>query len=161
MNKKVVSCVNSLTIVGLSCFLASCDAKNKNEQTQDTTKKETSMNQKTQELRREIIKATSKKDAKSPQPGQRVIVHYTGWLDDGGKPGRKFDSSVDREQPFSFIIGVGQVIRGWDEGVMAMKEGEKCRLIIPSHLGYGARGAGAAIPPHATLIFDVELLEIV
>lgn len=96
----------------------------------------------------------------APQRGQHVTVHYTGWLDDAGKPGKKFDSSVDRGQPFVFVIGVGQVIKGWDEGVMLMKVGEKRRLIIPANLGYGAHGAGGVIPPNATLIFDVELLDV-
>ncbi len=96
----------------------------------------------------------------SPQKGQQVTVHYTGWLDKDGKPGAKFDSSVDRGQPFSFSIGVGQVIKGWDEGVLSMKIGEKRRLFIPASLGYGARGAGASIPPNAGLIFDVELLKV-
>lgn len=95
-----------------------------------------------------------------PQRGQHVTVHYTGWLDDAGKPGMKFDSSVDRGQPFVFILGVGQVIKGWDEGVALMKVGEKRRLIIPANLGYGARGAAGIIPPNATLIFDVELLDV-
>lgn len=95
----------------------------------------------------------------SPKSGSRVTVHYTGWLDEKGNPGAKFDSSVDRGEPFSFIIGVGQVIQGWDEGVASMKIGEKRRLFIPSALGYGARGAGRAIPPHANLIFDVELIK--
>jgi len=95
-----------------------------------------------------------------PQAGQRVTVHYTGWLDKNGEPGTKFDSSVDRGQPFTFIIGIGQVIKGWDEGVMSMKIGEKRRLIIPSDLGYGTRGAGNVIPPDATLIFEVELLNV-
>ena len=94
----------------------------------------------------------------SPTTGQSVSVHYTGWLDEGGKPGRKFDSSRDRGQPFSFGIGKGQVIRGWDEGVASMKVGGRRTLIIPAELGYGSRGAGGAIPPGATLIFDVELL---
>jgi len=96
----------------------------------------------------------------APKPGSTVTVHYTGWLNDNGQPGKKFDSSVDRGQKFKFQIGVGQVIRGWDEGVMGMKVGEKRRLYIPATLGYGARGAGAAIPPNADLIFDVELFDV-
>lgn len=103
----------------------------------------------------EIIKPAPA-GAQQPTVGSRVTVHYTGYLEDG----RKFDSSVDRGQPFTFIIGVGQVIRGWDEGVMQMKVGEKRRLTIPASLGYGARGAGGIIPPNATLIFDVELLRV-
>jgi FKBP-type peptidyl-prolyl cis-trans isomerase FkpA len=96
-------------------------------------------------------------------PPVQVTVHYTGWLYDPSKPeghGNKFDSSVDRGEPFSFYLGGGQVIRGWDEGVAGMKVGGKRTLIIPSHMGYGARGAGGVIPPHATLVFDVELLGV-
>ena len=96
----------------------------------------------------------------SPRTGQTCVMHYTGWLYENGKKGNKFDSSLDRNQPFSFPIGQHQVIAGWDEGVATMKVGGKRTLIIPPELGYGARGAGGAIPPNATLIFDVELLSV-
>lgn len=96
----------------------------------------------------------------SPKTGEICVMHYTGWLYENGQKGKKFDSSVDRGQPFEFPIGVGRVIKGWDEGVSTMKVGGKRTLIIPASLGYGARGAGGVIPPNATLIFDVELLGI-
>jgi peptidylprolyl isomerase len=92
----------------------------------------------------------------SPEKEQRVSVHYTGWLEDG----TKFDSSLDRGQPFAFVLGVGQVIPGWDEGVATMKVGGKRQLVIPPELAYGDRGAGGVIPPNATLIFEVELLDV-
>ncbi|OGV76430.1 MAG: peptidylprolyl isomerase [Methylotenera sp. RIFCSPLOWO2_02_FULL_45_14] len=97
------------------------------------------------------------------EPGFNVTVHYTGWLYDAsaeGSKGKKFDSSLDRNQPFVFFLGGGQVIQGWDEGFAGMKIGGKRTLIIPSEMGYGARGAGGAIPPNADLIFDVELLGV-
>jgi peptidylprolyl isomerase len=96
----------------------------------------------------------------TPQAGQICVMHYTGWLYQNGKKGEKFDSSLDRGKPFEFMIGRRQVIAGWDEGVATMKVGGKRTLIIPPELGYGARGAGNVIPPNATLIFDVELLDV-
>ena len=92
--------------------------------------------------------------------GQQVTVHYTGWLYEGGQAGSKFDSSKDRNDPFQFSLGAGMVIRGWDEGVQGMKVGGTRRLVIPPQLGYGARGAGGVIPPNATLLFEVELLDV-
>ena len=96
----------------------------------------------------------------SPKTGQTCVMHYTGWLYQNGAKGKKFDSSVDRGQPFEFSIGRHQVIGGWDEGVATMKVGGKRTLIIPPALGYGDRGAGGVIPPGATLMFDVELLAV-
>ena len=96
----------------------------------------------------------------SPQRGQTCVMHYTGWLYQNGAKGKKFDSSVDRGQPFEFPIGMGRVIAGWDEGVATMKVGGKRTLIIPARLGYGAQGAGGVIPQNATLIFEVELLGV-
>ncbi|WP_245309207.1 FKBP-type peptidyl-prolyl cis-trans isomerase [Bradyrhizobium retamae] len=96
----------------------------------------------------------------SPKTGQTCVMHYTGWLYENGQKGKKFDSSVDRNEPFEFKIGQRQVIAGWDEGVASMNVGGKRTLIIPPALGYGARGAGGVIPPNATLMFDVELLAV-
>ncbi|MCW5729778.1 MAG: FKBP-type peptidyl-prolyl cis-trans isomerase [Alphaproteobacteria bacterium] len=92
--------------------------------------------------------------------GDICVMHYTGWLYENGQKTRKFDSSRDRNQPFEFPLGAGRVIRGWDEGIVGMKEGGRRTLIIPAALGYGSRGAGGVIPPNATLLFEVELLRI-
>ncbi len=160
MAKKIVSYTCMMAMVGMSTLLSSCDAPQKATKAVDTKTEGNVVTQATGSgLKKEILTA-AKSDAKSPQKGQRVSVHYTGWLEENGKQGKMFDSSITRGQAFTFTVGVGQVIKGWDEGVLGMKVGEKCRLTIPSHLGYGVRGAGAAIPPNATLIFDVELLEI-
>ncbi|MBU3889711.1 FKBP-type peptidyl-prolyl cis-trans isomerase [Methylosinus sporium] len=94
------------------------------------------------------------------EPGQMLKMHYTGWVSQNGAKGKKFDSSLDRGQPFEFRLSAGQVIPGWDKGILGMKVGGKRTLVIPPEMGYGARGAGGVIPPNATLIFDVELLEI-
>ncbi len=99
-------------------------------------------------------------EGETAQAGHYVTVHYTGWLWDEGEKGAKFDSSLDRNDPFEFGLGQGMVIQGWDEGVQGMKIGGKRSLLIPAELGYGARGAGGVIPPNATLLFEVELLGV-
>jgi peptidylprolyl isomerase len=96
----------------------------------------------------------------SPKTGQTCVMHYTGWLFENKAKGKKFDSSLDRGQPFEFPIGQGRVIQGWDEGVATMKVGGKRTLVIPPSIGYGTRGAGGVIPPNATLLFEVELLGV-
>jgi FKBP-type peptidyl-prolyl cis-trans isomerase FkpA len=124
--------------------------------------------QETEELTAMDVTELTKQDARvgtgnEAVAGRQVAVHYTGWLYDTSRPenkGAQFDSSRDGNQPFSFRLGAGQVIQGWDEGVAGMKVGGRRTLIIPSRMGYGARGAGADIPPNAALVFDVELLDV-
>ncbi len=99
-------------------------------------------------------------DGREAEKGLTVTVHYTGWLYENGEKTTKFDSSVDRREPFSFVLGVGQVIKGWDNGVSGMQIGGSRTIVIPSDMGYGSRGAGSVIPPNSDLIFDVELIEI-
>ena len=118
------------------------------------------MDEKIQEL---VIQDTKVGEGRESEKGLSISVHYTGWILDASKSdkkGDKFDSSLDRKQPFNFVLGVGQVIQGWDEGFDGMKIGGARTIMIPSEMGYGARGAGNAIPPNADLIFEVELLEI-
>ena len=155
MKKMMVSC----TCLLLATSGCSWSAPKKDITAQPINAKETTLNTLTPGLKYIILKEAPV-DAQKPSVGNRVSVHYTGWLDNNGKEGKKFDSSVDRGQPFEFFVGVGQVIKGWDLGVADMKVGEKRRLIISPELGYGARGAGNVIPGNATLIFDVELLAI-
>jgi len=147
----------SLLAVALLGIIPGC-SRGTNNNTKDSMTRTTLPSK----LQYEVIKSADEA-SRSPQKGDMVFVHYTGWLaDENGNPrmDKKFDSSVDRGTPFNFAIGKGQVIRGWDEGVMLMKIGEKRRLIIPAALGYGAGGYPGLIPPNSTLVFDVELLDI-
>lgn len=154
--KKSLLCLCSLIIVTSGC---SWSSTKKDDVSKTATAKADQLNTLVNGLRYIILKEAPE-NAPKPQKGALVKVHYTGWLDNNGKEGKKFDSSVDRGQPFEFNVGNNQVIKGWDLGVADMKVGEKRRLIISPELGYGTRGAGSVIPGNATLIFDVELLAI-
>lgn len=144
-----------------ACKAESTAPKTQTSTTQATsTKDNTAMTTEITELQKIDTQVGTGREAES---GFNVTVHYTGWLFDAvaeGHKGKKFDSSLDRNQPFNFFLGGGQVIQGWDEGFAGMKVGGKRTLIIPSEMGYGARGAGGAIPPNAALIFEVELLDV-
>ena len=148
-------------IIAAMCFLSllnACQAES-NDVNEDN-KETTGMTQNITEL---VKNDTVIGEGREAEPGFMVSVHYTGWLYDENAPkhkGEKFDSSVDRGQPFEFALGAGQVIQGWDQGFAGMKIGGKRTLIIPSEMGYGKRGAGGVIPPNAALVFDVELLDV-
>ncbi len=154
-----------LTLILLSLIGCKAETTNSNSTSTvtsngSTTKDKPAMNATITELQKIDTQVGTGREA---EPGFNVSVHYTGWLYDEAakdKKGQKFDSSVDRKEPFKFDLGAGQVIQGWDEGFAGMKIGGKRTLIIPAEMGYGARGAGGAIPPNATLIFDVELLDV-
>ena len=155
--------MKSLNILLASAFalsLNACQAESTNKSPQEETAMTTSTQVNITQLQKiDTLPGTGRE----AEPGFNVSVHYTGWLYDAaaeGFKGKKFDSSVDRKQPFDFALGAGQVIQGWDEGFAGMKIGGKRTLIIPPEMGYGARGAGGVIPPNATLIFDVELLDV-
>ena len=157
MKRLVIVC--SFAIV-TACVLVQCkNTKNKEHNNNIRAQENKNMVRKKTNsgLEYEILREGS---GVKPKKGALVTVHYTGWIDENGKQGRQFDSSYNRNQPFQFYIGIGQVIQGWDEGVLDMEVGEKRRLYIPSHLGYGARGAGSVIPGNANLIFEVELISI-
>jgi FKBP-type peptidyl-prolyl cis-trans isomerase FkpA len=153
---KIVSAVLLMGVVMTGCH-ANSDA---NTAKKSTTEGKATMNASITEL---VKNDTQLGEGREAEPGFNVTVHYTGWLYDPSKEdgkGKKFDSSLDRREPFVFFLGGGQVIQGWDEGFAGMKVGGKRTLIIPPHMGYGEYGAGGVIPPNATLIFDVELLGI-
>jgi len=142
----------------LFAFAALCQAQSP--ATPATTQGGSKLNAMPSELQKIDVKQGTGAEAVTGKP---VLVHYTGWIYDESKPdkkGAKFDSSLDRKVPFGFFLGAGKVIKGWDEGVVGMKVGGQRTLIIPPQMGYGDRGAGGVIPPGATLIFDVELIEV-
>lgn len=156
---------NVLLASGLAFSLNACNAETPQSKQATPAKETAAMTKETTETNiTELHKIdTQVGTGREAEPGFNVKVHYTGWLFDAAakdNKGKKFDSSLDRGQPFEFGLGQGQVIQGWDEGFAGMKVGGKRTLIIPSEMGYGARGAGGAIPPNANLIFDVELLDV-
>jgi FKBP-type peptidyl-prolyl cis-trans isomerase FkpA len=152
----LISTIVAVALVSTVAGIAAAQTTPSTTPAQGTSK----LNAMPNELKKIDVKQGTGKEATSGKP---VIVHYTGWLYDTSKSdnkGTKFDSSRDRQVPFGFFLGGGKVIKGWDDGVVGMKEGGQRTLIIPPSLGYGERGAGGVIPPNATLIFDVELIEV-
>ncbi len=163
--KKVRSYSSSLFFISLIALLSNCDIFTKQTNKNDNNnqiRKNTMETKQLGPLSYQLLQ-TSQADSKQPQPGDVAQVHYTGWLEDNSKEdklGTKFDSSLDRGEPFEFTVGAHQVIPGWDAIVLDMKSGEKRRVTIPAEYGYGPHGAGDVIPPNATLIFDIELLDV-
>jgi len=180
MHKNVSKSVVKTMVLALTCTFAACENIEKKVEPRPTTKTEGSPEGETKKVEPQTktegtpdmitklasgleYKTITEGSGETPSAGKQVTVHYTGWLwekDASGNwnKGAKFDSSVDRGQPFSFTIGIGQVIKGWDEGVLSMKKGEKRELYIPPQLAYGSRGAGRVIQPNSTLMFEVELI---
>ena len=156
--------LNILLASAFALSLNACQAESTTTTSNSSPQEKTAMTASTEDNITQLQKIdTLPGTGREAEPGFNVSVHYTGWLYDAaaeGFKGKKFDSSVDRKQPFDFALGAGQVIQGWDEGFAGMKIGGKRTLIIPAEMGYGARGAGGVIPPNATLIFDVELLDV-
>jgi FKBP-type peptidyl-prolyl cis-trans isomerase FkpA len=151
---------SALAVIASASLLAATAAGPTQAQSTDTAQGISKLDATSKELQKIDVKPGTGTEA---TPGTRVFVHYTGWLFDPGKPdshGAKFDSSRDRGTPFDFVLGAGRVIKGWDAGVAGMKTGGQRTLVIPPEMGYGSRGAGGVIPPNATLIFDVELLDV-
>src|SRR6266498_3677960 len=155
MKRTALFLLAGLAAIVLVALPASADEKGKTGEKEK--KSESKMQKSPSGLQYEDVKVGT---GAAPKTGQTCVMHYTGWLYENGARGKKFDSSVDRGEPFEFPIGTGRVIKGWDEGVASMKVGGKRTLVIPPALGYGARGAGGVIPPNATLMFDVELLAV-
>jgi FKBP-type peptidyl-prolyl cis-trans isomerase FkpA len=155
----IMKLLNILLASAFALSLNACQAESTNKTTNTSPQEKTTMTASAELQKIDTLPGTGRE----AEPGFNVSVHYTGWLYDEkaeGHKGAKFDSSVDRKEPFEFALGAGQVIQGWDEGFAGMKIGGKRTLIIPPEMGYGARGAGGVIPPNATLIFDVELLDV-
>jgi len=143
----------------VSCLLTACSAEKQPQTTASTARENTVTQAPLKDIQITTLKEAPA-NAPKPQKGNVVIVHYTGWLQENGKKGRQFDSSVSRGEPFAFPVGHGMVIKGWDKGLLEMAKGGTYEIVIPAEMGYGSRGAGGVIPPHATLIFEIQVIDI-